>query len=463
MKSTLTNYNLPIRAVSAALLAVCILATGAHSYRAYAETSWPSFLGAGASGIEAARIPSSFTPEENTLWKAELPGHGQSSPVVWENRLFVTSVEGPSKENFHVICINVVDGTEQWRQTLQNSVPQENSLYVSRAAPTPVVDSQRLVTLFESGDCIAWSHSGERLWQRNLSADYGPINAKFGLGASPCQTEDHVFALLEQDGPSVLLALSKKTGETLWKADRSPRQSWSSPAIVQVAGRPQVVVSSLVSVDGYDADNGNLLWSLSDVGGNTGVTPMDLGEGRFLIGASPGRQGEHAEAAKLSNGLIQVEKMGNDFVAKRVWVASDASPTWASPIVHQGLAYWINRVGVISCYDATNGELVYTKRTKQSCWATPLALEDRIYWFGKDGLCTVIAAGRDFQILSENLLWSEGSLVPDELPTRQESTAQRQAAAANFTGPIVYGYAVAGGNLIVRIGKQLFCIGKKGE
>jgi outer membrane protein assembly factor BamB len=441
------------------LLVACVATT--LSAQLSAESSWPAFLGAGATGVRPESLPSAWSPEQNTLWTAAIPGHGQSSPVIWEQRVFVTSVEGPMKDTCRVLCFSAVDGEEIWRGELKNSVPQENSLYVSRAAPTPVVDSDRLVTLFESGDCVAWSLDGEILWQRNLSADYGPINAKFGLGASPCQTQDLVFVLLEQEGPSCLLALSKSSGETVWKAQRSPRQSWSSPAIIQVAGQPQVVVSSLGSVDGYQADTGQLLWSLNDVGGNTGATPIDAGEGRFLIGASPGRQGEHAEAAKVSNGMIQIAEQGDGYSAGRLWVAADASPTWASPIVHQGLAYWINRVGVVTCYDAETGQLVYQKRTKQSCWATPLAISDRIYWFGKDGLCTVIAAGREFKVLSESPLWTEGSLLPDELPKPPESSPQRQAAAVSFSGPIVYGYAVAGDRIVARIGNQLFCIGNR--
>jgi outer membrane protein assembly factor BamB len=198
---------------------------------------------------------------------------------------------------------------------------------------------------------------------------------------------------------------------------------------------------------------------LSDVGGNTGVTPLDNGDGTFLIGASAGRQGEHGEAAKQSNGLVKIAREGDGWSAKKVWINTEASPTWASPIMHKGLAYWINRAGVVYGLDAKSGELVFTKRTKQSCWATPFAADNRIYWFGKDGLCTVMSAGRDGEILSENNLWSEGVLVPDALPIKQESTPERQAAAGSFSGPTVYGYAVAGDRLIVRIGKQLFCIG----
>lgn len=424
------------------------------------DVTWPAFLGAGAKGVQSDRLLTSWKPEQHTLWMATLPDHGQSSPVVWNDRLFVTAVEGPKKEKYHVACYSVYDGSVMWRQQFDNSVPFDNSYFVSRAAPTPVVDGDRLITFFESGDCIAWNHFGKEIWRRNLANDYGPFNAKFGLGASPCQTDRLVFILLEHEGPSCLVALDKRTGATVWKANRTARQSWSSPAMVQVEGNPQVVVSSLGSVDGYEPESGKLLWTLGEVGGNTGVTPIDIGNGTFLIGASAGRQGEHGEAAQQSNGLVEITRDGEQFVAKKVWVTPDASPTWASPIVHRGLAYWINRAGVVYCLDASTGGAVFTKRTKQSCWATPLAAGNRIYWFGKDGLCTVMAAGREGQIISENSLWADGALVPDELPIKQESTSERQAAASSFSGPTVYGYAVVGNRLIVRIGKQLFCLGE---
>ncbi|MFO0943094.1 MAG: PQQ-binding-like beta-propeller repeat protein [Pirellulales bacterium] len=424
-----------------------------------ADNAWPAFLGAGAKGVQADRLPVTWNPAQDTKWTATLDGHGQSSPVVWNDRVFVTSVEGPMKDKYHVTCLDVASGKTVWKQTIENSVPVGNSLYVSRSAPTPVVDGKQLVTLFESGDCAAWSHDGKQLWRRNLAKECGPFEAEFGLGASLCQSDKLCFALLEHKGPSCLVALDKQTGEVAWKADRSPRASWSSPAIITVDGNPQVVVSSVGSVDGYDCQTGKQLWTLTDVGGNSGVTPIDQGDGRFLIGASGGRGGEASEAAKKSNGLVEVKRDGASYTAKKVWFNEEASPSWASPIVHQGLAYWVNRVGVVYCIDMATGKTVYTQRTKQSCWATPLAVQDRIYLFGKEGLCTVIAAGREFNVLAENNLWAE-ALVNDELPVKQESTPEKQAGAAMFSGPTVYGYAIAGDKIIARLGKQLFCIGK---
>lgn len=420
---------------------------------------WPAFLGAGAELPEGAdKVPLAWAPDKNVAWKASIAGYGQSSPVVWGSKVFVTSVEGPNKENFLTACFDLASGKLVWQKTLPNSSPVENSLYVSRAAPTPVVDGERIVAQFESGDCVAYSHEGEQLWTRALGSELGPFVPEFGLGASPCQTQDHVFVLLEQNGPSFLVALQKSSGETAWKAERKSRVSWSSPAIVMADGMPQVVVSSAGTVDGYDAQAGDMLWSFEDVGGNTATTPIDLGEGRFLIAASAGRQGENAAAAKKSNGLMQIQRAGEGWKVERKWVAEDASPSWASPIVHDGLAYWINRVGVIYCYDVDTGESVYTQRAESSSWATPVGIGDRIYFFGKEGVTTVIQAGKEFKVLSVNKLWNPGDIAATPLSPADQADEQRRQGAAMFSGPTLYGAAIAGEAIVARIGSQLFCV-----
>jgi len=433
------------------LLAICLLSPLEET------TSWPAFLGAGAHGVDASALPLTWTPTENVAWSQDIVGHGQSSPVVWENFVIVTTVVGDNKDTYFVLCFDVTSGEKLWQVELANSVPVKNSVYVSRAAPTPVADGQGVIALMESGDVIAIDYQGEIRWQRKLVDAFGPFENEFGLGASLCQTADHVFALLEHSGPSHLVALSKATGETVWQAERSPRSSWSSPAIVTVAGSPQIVVSSAGSLDGYQAASGKLLWSNQEVGGNTGTTPMDLGEGRFLVAASPGRTGENAQAAAQSNGMFQIVAAGDGFQVERRWLAEKATPSWASPIFHQGLAYWVNRTGVVYCFDAETGENVYTERTRQSCWATPFAAGDRIYLFGKDGLTTVLAAGREYQVLAENVLFNAEDLA-DAAADQEESTEERRRAAAMFSGPTVYGYAVAGDRFLIRIGQKLFAV-----
>jgi len=425
------------------------------------DGKWPAFLGAGADIASAEKLPTSWSLPENLLWQVNLTGHGQSSPVVWGSLVFLTTVEGSQKDTYHVVALDTASGQEQWRVALKNSQPVKNSLYVSRAAPTPVVDGERLVVFFESGDCLALDLAGKVLWQRTLGSDYGPIEAEFGLAASPCQNDSHVFVLLEHDGPSWLLALNKETGQTDWKTQRASRISWSSPALIQVGEGQHLVISSAGSVDGYDPTSGSLLWTFDDIGGNTGTTPTDLGEGRFLIGASSGRDGQNVAEARRSNALMQVRPSADGFDVQRLWIADGVSPTWASPILHRGHAYWVNRVGAVFCVDAQSGEVLYSERTKQSCWATPLGVGQRVYLFGKDGLCTVLAAGPDFQILAENQVWNDEMLVPEESMIEQEESPERRQAAANLDRPTLYGYAIADDKFIVRIGHQVFCIGQR--
>ncbi len=419
--------------------------------------TWPAFLGAGNHHESQQSLPVNWSPSENIVWQAKLPGGGQSSPVIWGEKVFVTSVEGPDKDTYHTICIDLADGKELWRKDVKNSFPVKNSHYVSRSAPTPVVDADRVVVLFESGDCVAYSHDGDELWRRDLGKDDGPLTAEFGLAASPCQTASRVFVLFEHDGPSCLLALDKETGQTSWKAERAPRRSWSSPVVMEIDGSTQIVVSSAGSVDGYDAESGELLWSFTDVGGNTGTTPIDSGNGRFLIGASAGRNGEDAGSAADSNCLLQVSRENGEWSVKREWIAEKASPSWASPIIHDGLAYWINRAGVVYCFDAQTGESVYANRIKQSCWATPIAVADRIYFFGQQGLVTVLAAGREFKIIAENESWNNDTL-PAEVPLGEETSEERKAAAAMFSKPTLYGAAVAEGTIVLRVGNCLIAV-----
>ncbi|QDT07560.1 outer membrane biogenesis protein BamB [Rubripirellula lacrimiformis] len=418
---------------------------------------WPAFLGAGAAPRSDASLPLQWSPTQHVAWMQELPGHGQSSPVIWADRVFVTSVDGPLKDTYYTTCMDLRSGQTLWQKTLPNSHPVANSYYVSRAAPTPVVDQDRVIVFFESGDGVAYDHDGNRLWTRALGKDEGPLVAEFGLGASPCQTETDVFVLLEHEGPSRLLALDKRTGQTRWKVDRGARKSWSSPAVINVDGSLQIVVSSAGPIDSYDPQTGKRLWSFDDVGGNTSTSPIDFGGGRFLVGAAPGRNGENAGSAAGANGLMQISKVGANWSASRTWVAEKAAPSWASPIIHQGFAYWVNRTGVVTCFDAETGEEVYRERMKEPCWATPVGVGNRVYFFGKDGTVTVLAAGREFKVLAENQSWTDQSL-PAEEPLAEESSEERRRAAAMFSRPILYGVAISSDALLLRIGNAIICI-----
>lgn len=436
-------------------LVLCLLLTGEPAV-------WPGFLGAGASPIVEDSLPLKWSPTENVAWKATLPGHGQSSPVIWGDTVFVTAVEGSMKETNHLVTLSLKDGSMQWSYKSASSFPVKSSLYVSRAAPTPVVDSRHVYAYFESGDVIAMTHEGKVAWHRSLSKEFGNPQNKFGLSASPVQTDDAVFVLIDDAGPSYLIALNKVDGTTKWKTDRTSRQSWASPALHDIAGRRQIVVSSAGSVEGFDPANGERLWLFTEIGGNTAPTPLSAGSGRFLIGASPGREGDNTAIAKQSNLVMEVVARDGRFVPEVVWRTTDASPSFSSPVVHRGFAYWVNRAGVVYCFDATTGQQLYAERSKQTIWASPLGVGNRVYLFGKEGVTTVLKSGPKFEVLAENELWDPASIKVDEAKAAEgEDTPERRRAAAMFAGPVQYGVAAVSGSLLIRTGDSLVCLRQK--
>lgn len=435
------------------LLALALSITAADT-----SAPWPGFLGAGPARTAVKGLPLTWSLTENIAWKAALPGHGQSSPVIAGDKVFVTSIEGPMKDKCLVTAVSLADGKQLWQHAIDSSDKVKDSLYVSRAAPTPVVDSKHVYAFFESGDVVALTHDGKAVWQRSLSVDYGKFKNKFGLAASPVIVGPALILLVDDEGPSYLVALSLQDGTTLWKTERTSRTSWSSPGVIEVDGKPTIVCSSAGSVDGYDPATGARLWTYQEIGGNTSATPLDFGAGRFLVGASAGREGEANAFAKKSNLAMTVELIDGKPTPKVLWRAEQAASTFASPMVYAGHAYWVNRAGVVYCYDIATGELKYTERVKQSSWATPLGVCDRVYFFGKDGITTVIRAGAKFEILAENQLWDPDAIKPDPAAAEKEDTAERRAAAANFSGPVQYGIAALDGTLLIRTGEVLYCV-----
>ncbi len=423
-----------------------------------AQEQWPGFLGAGASPLKAETIPTQWSVEKNVAWKVGIPGYGQSSPVIWGDQVYVTSVAGPDKEQLHIVCYSLKSGKQLWDHVQPSTYPEKNSVYISRAAPTPVLDENGIHAYFESGDIVALSHAGELKWAASLTKRYGAPKNKFGLSASPVQWQDRVMVLIDDEGPSYITAVSKADGSALWKTDRKSRVSWSSPMIVPVGEAQQVVCSSAGSIDGYDPKTGKQLWTYEEVGGNNKTSPIPAGNGEFLIGASPGREGDNNELAKKSNGLFVVKQQGADWEPQFAWTNASPTPSWGTPIVYQGNAYWVNRVGVVYCLNARTGEPVFTSRIKESCWATPVGIGDRIYFFGKNGVTTVLKAGNEFEVLAENELWTEDNPPVNNVPTAEETSAERRQGFAMFSRPTLYGAAIVNGYLVLRTGSQLYCL-----
>ncbi|MEC7696539.1 MAG: PQQ-binding-like beta-propeller repeat protein [Planctomycetota bacterium] len=412
-----------------------------------ADGSWPKFQGPDTPGQIPASLPLTWASREDMAWTTILPGYGQSSPVIWGDMIVLTSIEGPEKETGIVVCLDKQTGKVKWKKEIQTASGAKNNNYVSRAAPTPIIDADRITVLFEGGNLLSLDHQGNIVWQRNLVDDFGEIKARHGLSASLEQNQDTVFVWIERENEPYVLAVAKTDGTDRWKVPGLGVTSWSSPRLVPVAEQAHLVLSGVGKLVGFDPKSGERLWEIDDISGNSTPTPVPVGDGRFLIGATTGRSGGGAGKAARSNGLVKIERSeSGEFKADFLWRCKRATSSFGSPLAHEGLAYFVNRQGVIYCIRLADGEEQFAERTADSVWATPFAAGERLYFFGKKGTTTVIKAGNVFEQLAVN-----------ELATDAEEGESATEAPARG-GRVLYAAAVDDGAIFLRTGNRLFCI-----
>jgi outer membrane protein assembly factor BamB len=398
-----------------ALLAALMLLTAGE-----AGDCWPAFRGYGDSLSAAQSLPLHWSQDNGVAWSVDLPGYGQSSPVVWQDRVFVTSMEGENKETAVVLCFDLKSGRELWARRFPSSQRVTVSNYVSRSAPTPVVDGERVYAFFESGDLAAFSHDGHEVWKRSLTSEYGPLKGNHGVGSSPAVTDDSVVLLVSHEGPSYLLAVDKRTGKNRWKVDREAAVSWSSPIVHGGENGDELFISSSGVVEAIDAASGKVRWSINGLEGNL-VPSATVGEDLVVVGSS----------AAGSNLAVRRGGSGDVSDSHVAWRLEEAACSFGSPLLYRGRAYFVNRSGVAQCVDVETGQALWQKRLPGSCWASPIAAGERIYFFSKTGETTVIAARDEFEVLAENNLPSEEPVV---------------------------GVAAVSGRFVIRTPRKLVCI-----
>ncbi|QDU59970.1 outer membrane biogenesis protein BamB [Planctomycetes bacterium Pan216] len=389
-----------------------------------ASANWPAFRGDGTSRTAVAALPLTWSENENLAWNTELPGYGQSSPVVWGNRAFVTSVSGPDKDVLHLTGVDVNSGKILWTKEFPGTLKIKSSDYVSRAAPTPVVDAHHVYALWGSGDLIAVDHEGNEVWKRSFPKEYGDFQGNHGIGASLALSSTGVVLLIDHSGPSYLMTADPKTGETIWKSDRPSKVSWSSPSIAkQKDGTEIVLVSSNGTVEAYKASDGSALWNLGGLDGNTVPSASISADKELVVVGS-----KNAD----SNLALRLGGTGDVTDSHVVWRSEQASSSFGSPLVHDDAVYLVNRSGVGFCLDLATGKERWHQRLGESCWASPIGAGDRVYFFTKNGKTLVAATGPEWKQLAEN-----------DLPTEDR----------------VYGVAVVPGGFLVRTGSALTRVG----
>ena len=405
-----------------------------------AADNWTSFQNGGQ--LAVSRETDTLRWEKG--WSQEIPGYGQSSPVIWEQSIYVTSVSGPQKETYHVIAYNLNDGSQRWQHDVKNASPRENTNYVSRAAPTPAADANGLICFFEGGNVVALTHDGKVRWERNLVKEFGPLDARHGLSASVEQNATHAFIWIERAEDPYVLAIDKTNGKTLWKVAGIGATSWASPRLVPVGDGHHLVLSGIGHLVGLDPQTGDRLWEFDGISGNSSPTPIPIGDGRFLQGATVGRGESSSGSAAKSNGVIGITRTAEEqWQADYVWQAKRATSSFGSPIAHAERCYYVNASGVVYCLDLKTGDEIFAKRLKESIWATPVAIGDEILFFGKGGSIRGIASGSDFREMSSETAWE----TPAEDAPKSDP--------GRFSGPVLYGVAVVGDRVVIRQGDRL--------
>jgi outer membrane protein assembly factor BamB len=448
--ATRTTYAHALRGV---FRIACILVTVVNSSGA----SWPQFRGADSLGVsENASLPDRWGTNENIAWKIELPGRGWSSPIVWNDRVFVTTVvsegemEAPKKglyfggerkeaptatHRWMVLCLDLKSGRELWRQEAHRGIPP-TGLHVKNtyASETPVTDGERLYCYFGNAGLFCYDLNGKKLWSTN----WPPVKTRYGWGtaASPVLHDGRLFIVNDNDDKSFAVALDAKTGRQLWRVDRDEKSNWATPYVWQNGQRAELITPGTKKIRSYDLD-GRLLWELG--GMSTIVIPTPFSKHGLLYVCS-GYVGDKVRpifAIKPgASGDITLKpgESNNTFIA---WSQPTAGPYNPSPLVYGDFFYVLFDFGFLSCHDARTGKLVYEKTRirpegNTSFTASPWAANGKIFALSEDGDTYVFQAGPEYRLLHKNSLDEMCMATP----------------------------ALAGDRLLIRSMTRLYCIKK---
>jgi outer membrane protein assembly factor BamB len=387
---------------------------------------WPGWRGPDHNGVSPEKgLPSSWSATENVRWKAKLPGAGVSAPIVWGERVFLTASDGRLNDRLHLLCFHRDDGKQLWHARFFGSAVSEGQFASGgMAVPTPATDGKRVFALFGTGDLVCVDVEGRPLWVRSLAQEYGPFRNRWGMAASPVLVGDLLVVQVDHSGQSYLLGIDPTTGANRWRTLRDASVNWSSPLPVRVGKQTQIVAAGTYTLKGYSADTGAELWSIQGMHMQCIPTPVASGDRLFAMGTR--------DFMTLS--LRLDEGRGDLTKSHIVWKVRSGSANIPSPLVLDGLYYFVEDNGFGTCLKADSGESVWRERLGGRKYsASPVAGDGKLYFTSEDGLVTVVRAGATFKLLSRNDVGEQ----------------------------VVASPALSQGCVFLRGDKHLFCIGGK--
>ena len=390
------------------------------------QEQWGHWRGPTGNGTSlTATPPVEFGSQKNCRWKQTIPGRGSSSPVIWNDQVFITTAvplrTGDSTLDFRLLCFDRQTGSKQWEHSCIQAIPHEGTHSTNGyASASPCTNGTHVYAHFGSQGLYCLTMDGKRVWNK----DFGNMQTRneFGEGSSPTLVDDKIVIPWDHEGPSRLICLKATTGETLWDIPRDEPTCWATPLIVSRAdGSKQVAMNGQNAARGYDLATGKELWQC---GGQT-VRPVASAvsaDGLVLIGS--GFRGSFLGCFDLTgNGNIQSSPHVH-------WTVSRNTPDIASPLLHNGkIWFYKGKTGLLTCLNIHDGTPVYEQKRIEGVshtYASPVAANGFIFMTDRGGTITVIRDGDEPVVISVNEM-EEGvdatpALIDSELFIRGETT-----------------------------------------
>jgi outer membrane protein assembly factor BamB len=355
---------------------------------------WCRFRGPNGTGeSDAATIPSTWTAKDYN-WRIALAGIGHSSPVVWGDRIFVTSAR-EEDGTWIVLCLRASDGSIVWKKSYPSSAYRKNRL-TSYATSTPVVDKDRLYTTW--GTPAAYTvlafdqQNGGEVWRRDL----GPFVAQHGFGASPILFDNLLIVPNDQDGQSFVIALDRATGETRWSVKRRATEAaYSTPIVIQPAGGPSqlILTGGTQGVSSYDPLTGNTNWELNVLKDRVVGSPT-LAAGMIIAGFGEGGGGRQLFAIKPGDADKNIKpKVVHEFHGSLPYVPIS--------VARGELLFLWSDAGVVTCADVPTGIIHWRERVGGKFFGSPIRVADRLYCMSCAGKMVVLAAAKQYELVGQ--------------------------------------------------------------
>ncbi len=390
------------------------------------NSNWPSWRGPLFTGeVVKGNPPTVWSETKNIKWKIPIPGKGLSTPVIWGDQLFITSSVSLDKrlseeelakfktggaswmqpklpeylQQFIVYSIDRNNGKIIWQKAVREQFPHEGTHNDgSWASQSCVTDGEYLIASFGSFGIYCFDLKGNLIWEKDLG-DMN-IRASFGEGSSPSLYKDYLIINWDHEKDSYIYVLNKKDGKVIWKKKRDEKTSWSTPIVVPVKGKPQLIVSATKKSTAYDLQSGEIIWEISGMTENVIPSPVTDGNYVYLIS---GFRGASLQTIKLDEAKGDLN--GSSAL---VWTYNKNTPYVPSPLLYNGRLYYLRGNDErLSCVDAKTGKIFYEAIKldgMKGVYASPVGVNGLVYVLGRNGICYVIKDGIEFNVVSQNQL-----------------------------------------------------------